>query len=138
MSLETPLGAIRRLSPSSWRIACIMAPLVMAYPYFREAAYLAAVWPQLYVDLSLALPFLGAGAVLPLVEMLSLAPSTKLLYGSDLRGLPELFALSADWGRAALADALGWLVERGDMATDDALTVGSRILGDNAIGLYRL
>lgn len=112
--------------------------LHMAYPYFREVAYLAAVWPQLYVDLSLALPFLGAGAVFPLVEMLSLAPSTKLLYGSDLRGLPELFALSADWGRATLADALGWLVERGDMNADGALAIGRRILADNVTALYRL
>jgi predicted TIM-barrel fold metal-dependent hydrolase len=67
-----------------------------AYPYFREAAYLAAVWPHVYVDLSLAIPFLGPGVVPPLVETLALAPATKLLYGSDVGGLPELFALCAD------------------------------------------
>ena len=125
------------LEDPRWAGVPIVA-LHMAYPYFREAAYLAAVWPQVYVDLSLALPFLGAGAILPLVEMLSLAPSSKLLYGSDLRGLPELFALSADWSRSTLADALDWLVERGDMNADDALSVGRRILADNAIALYRL
>ena len=76
--------------------------LHMAYPYFREVAYLAAVWPQLYVDLSLALPFLGAGAILPLVEMLSLAPFNQAaLRIGPARDCPELFALSADWGRAS-------------------------------------
>src|SRR5262245_42064190 len=125
------------LEDSRWANVRIVA-LHMSYPYFREAAYLASIWPQFYVDLSLALPFLGAGAVLPLVEMISLAPSSKLLYGSDLRGLPELFALSADWGRATLADALAWLVDRGELNTDDARQVGCRILADNAIDLYRL
>jgi hypothetical protein len=125
------------LEDPRWAGVSLVA-LHMAYPYFREAAYLASVWPQVYVDLSLALPFLGAGAILPMVEMLSLAPSSKLLYGSDLRGLPELFAFSADWGRAALADALGWLVERGGMHADDARTVGRRVLADNAIALYRI
>jgi predicted TIM-barrel fold metal-dependent hydrolase len=110
----------------------------MAYPYFREAAFMAAVWPQLHVDLSLGMPLLGAGAVPPLVEMLSLAPSTKLLYGSDLGGIPELLALSADWGRAALGEALGWLVERGDLTREAARGIGRQILADNAKSLYDL
>src|SRR5262245_38374244 len=125
------------LEDPRWASVRIVA-LHMSYPYFREASYLASVWPQFYVDLSLALPFLGAGAMLPLVEMISLAPSSKLLYGSDFRGLPELFALSADWGRATLADALSWLVDRGDLTVHDARQVGCRILADNAIDLYRL
>jgi predicted TIM-barrel fold metal-dependent hydrolase len=66
----------------------------MAYPYFREATFLAAVWPQVHLDLSLALPLLGAGAVAPLIEILALAPASKLLYGSDVQALPELFALA--------------------------------------------
>ena len=112
--------------------------LHMAYPYFREAAFMAAVWPQLHVDLSLGMPFLGAGAMPPLVEMLSLAPSTKLLYGSDLGGIPELLALPADWGRAALGEALGWLVERGDLTREAARGIGRQILADNAKSLYDL
>jgi predicted TIM-barrel fold metal-dependent hydrolase len=112
--------------------------LHMAYPYFREAAFMTAVWPQVFLDLSLAIPFLGPGVTGPLVEVLALAPSTKLLYGSDVRGLPELFALTADWGRAALGEALGWLVERDGLTEPDARAAGRRILGDNATALYRL
>jgi hypothetical protein len=112
--------------------------LHMAYPYHREAAFMAAVWPQVYLDLSLALPFLGPGAVLPLVEILSLAPSSKLCYGSDVGGLPELFALSADWGRAALGEALGWLQARGGLTLEDARAAAARILSENAQALYRL
>ena len=134
---SNPLLLRSVLEDQRWASVPIVA-LHMSYPYFREAAYLASVWPRFYVDLSLALPFLGAGAVSPLVEMISLAPSSKLLYGSDLRGLPELFALSADWGRATLADALSWLVDRGDMDANEARHVGRRILAENAIDLYRL
>jgi predicted TIM-barrel fold metal-dependent hydrolase len=76
----------------------------MAYPYFREAAFLAAVWPQVHLDLSLALPLLGAGAVAPLIEILALAPASKLLYGSDVQACPSclrwrrLGSVRAGWG----------------------------------------
>jgi len=112
--------------------------LHMAYPYTREAAFMTAVWPQVHLDLSLALPFLGAGAVNPLIEILSLAPSSKLMYGSDVSALPELFALSADWGRAALGEALGWLIERGDLESGEAGSIARAILSDNARALYAL
>jgi hypothetical protein len=112
--------------------------LHMAYPYVREAAWMASAWPQLHVDLSLALPFLGPGAVPPLLELLSLAPASKLLYGSDMGGLPELYALTADWGRAALGEALGWLIERGGLTAREGRQAGRQILSDNARELYPL
>lgn len=112
--------------------------LHMAYPYAREAAFMAAVWPQVYLDLSLALPFLGPGAIPPLIEILSLAPSSKLMYGSDVGALPELFALSAMWGRAALGEVLAWLVARDGVGQAEALDIGCAILGGNAASLYHL
>jgi len=112
--------------------------LHQAYPYFREAAFMAAVWPQVYLDLSLALPYLGPAATGPLVEILGLAPSTKLLYGSDVQGLPELFTLTAGWSRAALGEALDWLAARGGIPGGDSRAIARRILADNARAVYRL
>lgn len=112
--------------------------LHMAYPYTREAAFMTAVWPQVHLDLSLALPFLGAGAQSPLIEILALAPSSKLTYGSDVAALPELFALSAEWGRDALGGALHWLVEHDGLPPADAVRMGRAILADNARALYAL
>jgi uncharacterized protein len=114
------------------------AALHMSYPYFREAAFMASVWPNFHVDLSLALPFLGPAAVFPLVEMLSLAPSTKLLYGSDLRGIPEILGIAAGWARASLGEALGWLVDRGGLTVEEARVIGARVLAGNAVELYKL
>jgi predicted TIM-barrel fold metal-dependent hydrolase len=125
------------LEDARWAEARIVL-LHMAYPYVREAAFMTAVWPQVYLDLSLALPFLGPGAVPPLIEILSLAPSSKLTYGSDVSGLPELFALAADWGRAALGESLGWLVARDDLDPAQALEVGRQVLSGNAGVLYAL
>jgi len=132
-----PLLLRPMLEDPRWAGARIVL-LHMAYPYTREAAFMTAVWPQVHLDLSLALPFLGPGAVPPLVEILSLAPSSKLMYGSDVGALPELFALSAIWGRSALGEALGWLVERDGLALAEAVNVGRAVLADNAIALYRL
>lgn len=125
------------LEESAWaRVRIVL--LHMAYPYFREAAFMASAWPQVFLDLSLILPLLGPGAAPPLIEILSLAPASKLMYGSDLGGLPELYALSARWGRAALGDALGWLVERGQWGAEEARDIGGRILAENARRLYGL
>ena len=115
-----------------------IAILHMAYPYFREAAFMAAVWPQVFVDLSLALPFLGPAIAPAFAEMLSLAPASKLLYGSDVGGLPELFPMCADWGRAALGEALGWLIARGALTLDEARDAARRVLSGTAVALYGL
>jgi predicted TIM-barrel fold metal-dependent hydrolase len=112
--------------------------LHMAYPYSREAAFMAAVWPQAYVDLSLAPPFLGPGSIPPLIELLSLAPASKLLYGSDLGGVPEFFALSADWMRAWLGEALGWIVQRSGLSGEEAHRIGRQVFSQNAVALYGL
>lgn len=112
--------------------------LHLSYPYFREGAFMASIWPQVHLDLSLALPFLGPGAIPPLIEALSLAPASKLLYGSDVGGLPELFALSADWARALLGEALSWIAEREGMASEEARGIGRLILTENARALYGL
>ncbi len=85
-----------------------------------------------------SVPVLGAGAIPPLIEVLSLAPASKLLYGSDLGGLPELYVLSADWARETLGQALEWLVEHDGLTIEDARAIGGSILAENARVLYNL
>jgi hypothetical protein len=109
-----------------------------AYPYAREAAFMAAVWPQVYVDCSLVPLLLGSTSVAPLTELLALAPASKLLYGSDASRLPELYGLAARWTRAALGAALAGLVAAGDLDAGEARAVARRVLADNAVALYGL
>ncbi len=110
-------------------------PLVLlhtSYPYVREAAYLASVYPRVYVDLSEASPLLaGGGLTHVLEELLALAPVTRLLYGSDAWGIPDWLWLAARATRRALAEALAWLPE------SESTWTAERILRDNAAELYQ-
>jgi uncharacterized protein len=104
-----------------------------SYPYVREAAYLASVYPQVYVDWSQANPMLAPAELRAVLQqLLSLAPYTKLLYGSDAWGIPDWIYLGARAGRAALAAALE--DEPGALAVD----IARRVLRDNARELYAL
>lgn len=113
-----------------------LGPVVLlhaSYPYVREAAYLASVYPNVYVDISEAAPLLaGPGLTRVLEELLALAPVTKILYGSDAWGIPEWFWLAARAARRALAEALAWL------PAAEARWAARRILHDNAAELYGL
>jgi predicted TIM-barrel fold metal-dependent hydrolase len=76
--------------------------LLHCYPYHRHAAYLANVFPHVYLDVGLAIPHVGARAPAVLAETLELAPFHKLLYSSDAYGVAELYLVAA----AAFRDAL--------------------------------
>src|SRR2546428_361962 len=60
--------------------------LLHCYPYHREAAYLCAVFPGVYMDLSLTIPFAGLEGFRAMRETLGLCPTSKLLYASDAGG----------------------------------------------------
>jgi uncharacterized protein len=108
--------------------------LLHCYPYHRQAAYLANVFPHVYLDVGLAVPHVGHRAPTVLAEALELAPFHKLLFSSDAYGLAELYLLATTAFRAALAEILELLGlaagERGRIAT----LIGS----GNATRVYRL
>jgi predicted TIM-barrel fold metal-dependent hydrolase len=113
--------------------------LLHCYPYHREAGYLSAVYPQVYVDVGLALNFVGprrAGAVL--AEALELTPFAKMLYSSDAFGLPELYYLSATVFRRELARLLEDRVASGEWSAADAVRVARMIGSGNAARAYGL
>jgi uncharacterized protein len=81
------------------------------YPYTRQGGYLAAVYQNVYLDLSYGIPLLGYGEMLSFTrQALGVAPSSKLMYSSDGIGVPELHWISAIDGRRVLGEALGGLV----------------------------
>lgn len=112
------------------------APLVLLhnYPYVREAAYLAHLYPQVSFDLSLAIPLAGGGGQAALTEALGLAPASKLLHGSDANGIPDLVWLGARDARRALARTLAAAA----LSAPVALAAAERVLWQNAAELYGL
>jgi hypothetical protein len=112
------------------------SPLVLlhaSYPFHREAAYLATIYPDLYMDLSEVSPLLAGPALQNVLEdVLGAAPVTRLLYGSDAWGIPDWLWLAARATRSALADATAWL------PASESQWVAERVLRDNALELYAL
>jgi uncharacterized protein len=109
------------------------------YPYTREGGYLAAVYENVYLDLSYGIPLLGYGEMLSFTrEALGVAPISKLLYSSDGTGVPELHWMSAIDGRHVLGQALEDLVAHTELSIPEAEAAGEDVLRGNAIRLYRL
>jgi predicted TIM-barrel fold metal-dependent hydrolase len=66
-----------------------------AYPFTREAGYLAEVFPNVYLDLSLVFPMVSRdGQESIVIESLNLAPSSKLLWSTDGHSHPESYWLA--------------------------------------------
>jgi uncharacterized protein len=109
------------------------------YPYTRQGGYLAAIYENVYLDLSYGIPLLGYGEMLSFTrQALGVAPSSKLMYSSDGIGVPELHWISAIDGRRAIGEALGELVSQAELDVSDAEAAGESILRANATRLYRL
>ncbi|MCD0483188.1 amidohydrolase [Streptacidiphilus sp. ASG 303] len=115
-------------------------PLVLlhAYPYHRQAAHLAAVYPHVYADVGLALAHTGARAGAVLAEVLETVPFGKVLFSTDAYGLPELYLVGAALFRGALASLLdGWTAD-GSWCAADADRVAAMVSAGNARRLYGL
>jgi len=114
------------------------APLVLlhSHPYVREAAWLAAVYPHVHLDLSLTIPFLAHGAADAIADALAMAPATKILLATDAFSIPELFWLGARHARQALDVAAQTAEARGYLPRADRDELARRLLHDNAATLY--
>ncbi|MEW2806308.1 amidohydrolase family protein [Streptomyces massasporeus] len=113
--------------------------LLHCWPYQRQAAYLAAVFEQVYLDVGLTLHHVGparAGAVL--AEALEITPFRKLLYSSDAYGVAEFYHLGALAFRQGLAELLQERVDGDELSLPDALRIARWTGRDNALRVYRL
>jgi uncharacterized protein len=106
--------------------------LLHCYPFIRQAGWLAHVYGNVHLDVSLTIPHVWRAAE-AIREALELAPVSKLLYASDAARTPELYYLAAKGWRAALAEVLADALE-----PDEAELAGRRVLRENALALYRL
>ena len=126
-------GLIRRAAPLGTPIM-----LLHCYPYHRQAAYLAGVYPHVYFDIGLAVNYVGYRATAVLAEAVESAPFHKLLYSSDAFGLAELHLMGALAFREALADVLDPLLSREDRSEDEVARVAAMIAAGNARRVYKL
>ncbi|MGV4927770.1 MULTISPECIES: amidohydrolase family protein [unclassified Streptomyces] len=112
--------------------------LLHCYPYHRQAAYLAGVFPHVHADVGLTLTHIGPRAPAVLAEFLELAPFGKLLFSTDAYGLPELYVVGSALFRTALGEVLGEWTASGAWSEADARRVAAMLAADNARRVYGL
>ena len=121
------------------RFACPFVILHAGYPYTQEAGFLSSVYPNVWVDFGLALPFLStAGMNRCLSQLFELSPLNRLLYSSDASLIPELYYLGSLNSRADLSKVLVECVENQDLTEAEAIEAAKMILCANALSLYKL
>lgn len=113
-------------------------PIVLLhnYPYVREAAYLASIYPNAHVDLGLTVPLAGPHCDALTLEALGLAPANKVLASSDGHGVPEFQWFAARLWRASLTRVLAGIVDAGMLDDGEALEVAAMVLHANAEQIY--
>lgn len=110
-----------------------------SYPYTQLGAYLAAVYPQVYFDLSYTIPFVDRLEMLAFTrQALSVAPASKLMYSSDGIFLPEMHWAAAIRGRSILGQVLEEMIENDEISEQQAYQLARQVLHDTAYAVYRL
>jgi uncharacterized protein len=120
------------LKPLIERFAETPFILLHCYPFVREAGWLAHVYGNVHLDLSLTIPHVSRPSE-TVRQALELAPVSKLLYASDAARTPELYYLAAKWWREALAEVLAEELE-----PSEAEEAGRSILREQGLALYGL
>lgn len=106
------------------------------FPWTQVAAYIASSLPNVYLDLSVLIPWASLGIEQHLTVLLGTAPAGKLLYSSDEASEPEVIWIAARMGRRALERALGDAVDRDFITVREAVALGRGILSENSRHLH--
>ncbi|MEA5621978.1 amidohydrolase family protein [Nostoc sp. UHCC 0251] len=137
LRLANPLNLRYLLELPQYRHVPIVL-LHASYPYMQQAGYLASVYPQVYLDFGLAVPFLSVSGMREVIrQLLELTPTTKLMYSSDAHSIPELYYLGAKWGRQLLGEVLEQAIADSDITVAQAEAIAVAILRENALLLYQ-
>ena len=115
---------------------CPLVLLHAGWPFYRELAHFAAIYANVWLDLSLAIPFATTGIPPMIREVLGMAPWSKVMFATDAFTMPEIFWLAARWGRWGLGQVLDELIENGFLSGHEAHAAAANILGETARGLY--
>jgi len=138
MRLGNPLHLRDVLESSSYQAMQVVL-LHESYPYCQLGAYLAAIYPHVYFDLSYTIPFLEKLEMLAFTrQALSVAPASKLMYSSDGIFIPEMHWAGAIRGRSIIGEVLSEMIEAGEIDEEQAYSIAQLILHDVAYNVYRL
>jgi uncharacterized protein len=107
------------------------------WPWTSEAAVMAAILPNVYLDISEGALFGMPNVRQRIMESLEACPYSKILYGAD-GSSPEALWIGARRFKHVLAQVLSSLSDDGFCSDSEALVAAKMILHDNAVRLYGL
>ena len=108
------------------------------YPYTFEAGYLAAMYPNVFVDISEFIPFASMGMQRGVEDILSMCPTTKILYGSDGFGIPETHWHGALSAKRTIATIVNSLTDSHRISSAYGEKMIHHILYENSMNLHAL
>lgn len=108
------------------------------FPFVREAALLASLYANVYLDLSLSCTLVSPLMRSMFYDALSTAPASKLLAATDGHSVPETYWYASHSLRNGLAAALDQLISKGFLQQEAALQMAGFIFHDNARRIYAL
>ncbi|KAF2685609.1 developmental protein-like protein fluG [Lentithecium fluviatile CBS 122367] len=110
-----------------------------AYPYTREAGYLATVFKHVYLDVGEVFPMVSRdGQKSILRQSLEIVPGSKLLYSTDGHWFPETFWLANLQFREVWLELLEEYIAKGDITPHQGIAMTKDILFNNSNVLYDL
>lgn len=112
--------------------------LLHCFPFIREAAFMCALYPNVFMDLSLSVSLASSSSASMISEALAGAPATKLLAGSDGHSCAEAHWYGMLCWKRGLTRALFDMINNASVTHREAEQIAAFILHDNAIRLYKL
>ncbi len=138
MRLGNPLQLREVLEREDYHSMAVVL-LHESYPYCQLGAYLAAIYPHVYFDLSYTIPFLDKLEMLAFTrQALSVAPASKLMFSTDGIHLPEMHWAGALRGRSIIGQVLDEMIDADEIDEDQGYGIAQQILHDTAYAVYKL
>ncbi len=107
------------------------------YPYHHHVAALLSQFPNVYTDVSFYAKFPGTLEE-TMKAFLSLAPSEKVMHGSDSNNVPEEIGYCADNSRRVLGKLLNEFQSYYGWTEKDCRIAAENVLSGNARRIYRI
>ena len=107
-------------------------------PDFGHDAWVCHAYPNVWMDLGWSLPWLSMNMEAILEEVLSMAPHSKIMFGTGQHDHAEMAWLAARIAKSSLASVMESQVKRGLLSEAQAVETAEQLLYKNALRLYKL
>jgi uncharacterized protein len=106
------------------------------WPYYKETAFLSAIYENAWIDLSLMIPFLTCGISVALKEIFGIAPLNKILFATDAFTFPEIFWIAVKLGKKNIGELFDMLYKNGYLNAKSIDKYAFDIFYNNSKTLY--